>query len=244
MHLAIPGPSTHDDESDEDLLLAVAAGDPHERDAAAAATVRRYAGLLFQYCRREYRYTLGGDDGVKDLVLQTFQKAFDNATTYRPVEGGDADGSRARTFSWLTSIADNAFRDWIKSPSEMNPLPLRAIGTGGDGEPVHGTQVDIDEMAFVEDGSHEGDGNEDRDPLLRSKEGQVLRAALNALPDREREALMLEARFSAPGEQLRIPDHERNDFCDRWGTTPEYLRTIRKRAREAVEAYCASHAPS
>lgn len=243
MRLAIPARSTLDEESDEDLLLAVAAGDPDEREVAAAAFFRRYADRLYGYCH-EYRNTLGGRDGVKDLVLLTLQKAFANATSYRAVESGDVDRSRARTFRWLASIADNLFKDLLKSSNEASPLPLGAVGTGGGSEPVHGRQVDIDETTLVHDGSLEESEANDRNTLLRSPEGRVLRAALKALPDREREALILEARFSVPGEQLRIPDHERNDFCDRWGTTPEYLRTIRKRARESVEAYCASHAPS
>ncbi|HEX8386866.1 MAG TPA: sigma-70 family RNA polymerase sigma factor [Rubricoccaceae bacterium] len=239
MRLVIPDPSDLDTETDEDLLLAIVAGDPDECHLAANAFFRRHVRPLYYFCRR-FRSTLGDDGDVEYLVLRTFQRAFEGAESYNGVGVTDKAKSRARTFRWLSTIAAHLFQDWLKSPDEATPIQLADVGRkSGDGA-VHGSQVDLDDhLLVVPDGS---DGPPPPDP--ESPEMRCLREALDALPEREREVLLLGAMYGVPGKQLRIPEGVLDELCLRWHTSRENIRAIRTRALKKVKARVDPSRPS
>ena len=241
MRLVVPEPSALDAEADEDLLLAIGAGDATERELAAKAFFRRYVRPLYAYALRTYRHTLG-EDGASDLVLQTLRRAFDRADTYDREGISDPAHSRARTTRWLTRIADRLFKDWLKSTSESTPLRLQHVGSGSTYGALHGDAVDLDEAHLQSD--PDAEAQDDSDPLLRSDEGLQLRAALDRLSQRDREILLLSMRYDVPGRQLQIDESELDALCKRWGTTRENVRAIRRRALKKVREWCACHAPS
>lgn len=241
MRLLVPEPSALDAEADEDLLIAVGAGDATERELAATAFYRRYVRPLYAYAFSAYRHTLG-EDGACDLVLQTFRRAFDRADTYNGENITGPAHERARTTRWLTRIADRLFKDWLKSTSESTPLRLQHVGSRSTYGALHGEPVDLDEAHLQSD--PDAETQDDADPLLHSEEGRQLRAALNRLSQREREILLLSARYEVPGRQLQIDESELDALCERWGTTRDNVRAIRRRALKKVREWCECHASS
>ena len=115
-----------DTESDADLLLFAAAGDEIECRQAANAFFSRYVNGLYSFCR-QFQQTLGGEAAVSDLVIMTFQRAFEHADSFVSNGIRDQEHSRARTFRWLATISNNLMRDWLKKIGEDHPLSLTSI---------------------------------------------------------------------------------------------------------------------
>ena len=243
MRLVATEPSARAAESDEDLLTDVAAGDPAERDLAASAFFGRYARAVYGYALRRYGHTLG-EVGAEDLVQWTFERAFKSAETYDARGITDPDHLRARTFRWLTRIADGVFNDWLKSTDEATPLQLQHVGAKSTYGALHGELADLGGAAQPPSGDGTSHEDEEPDPLLSSPEGRLLRAALDQLSQREREVLDLTYRYHVDDRPLEIDEADLSALCERWGTTPQNVRTIRRRALKKVREWCACHAPS
>ncbi len=254
MRLVIPEPSPLDTESDAELLLIGAAGDENERRQATNAFFRRYARQLYGFCRQSQR-TLGGAEVVDDLVIMTFQRAFKRADSYNSDGIVDPEHSRARTFRWLTTIAKNLMRDWLRSSSEHHPPALTSIAkpdrqiegqfarAAEEAKPRRYARLPDDAVEKIHDPTaiQKFIGNDDESPLTISPEGKCLQEALATLAEREREILLLSAQYSIDGKQLRLPPDVLNGLCARWETTKMNVRKIRMRARNKVEEYMATH---
>ena len=236
-------------ESDADLLLTVFAGDEAERRPAANAFFRRYVDDVYEFCR-QFQQTLGGEAGVSDLVLMTFQRAFERAGTFNG-NGNLDQGYCLRTFQWLTTISKNLMYDWLKSISEEHPLPLTSIKTP-DYQAVHAQEETVprrytrlpDDAAENLPDPHAGwefISNNDEALLTISPERQCLHEALAALTEREREVILISAQYSVDGKQLRLPQDVLDGLCKRLETTKENIRTIRKRAYNKIKKYVETH---
>lgn len=239
MHLVTRDRPALDAESDEDLLIAVHAGDPAEREAASAEFFRRYVRKVHGYVRREYLHTLG-PHGVEDLVMHAFAKAFERAGSYRAA--ADPAASRKRTFSWLARIADNLFTDWLRSTNEATPLPLQEIGKDSTYGRVHGTAVSLDDLDLDADEADDEAGAPD--PLMFTEEGRRLRACLEELSERDREVVLLYEKYRVPDRPLRIDAGERTSLLARWGMKPTSLGNVQRRARQKLEQCCERHGDS
>src|SRR5690242_878691 len=95
--------------SDEDLLAAMAAGDP----AAAAAFVRRHQGRVYGLA-----VTIVGSGGLAEEVAQD---AFVRCWRY----GGAYDGRRGSVVSWMLAITRNAAIDALRSRTDQPIDPER-----------------------------------------------------------------------------------------------------------------------
>ena len=248
-----------DAESDEDLLLFIEEGEEMERRQAAAAFYKRYDRLLYNFCK-QYRTTLGGDSGVRDLVIMTLQRAFERAVTFNSNGIVVREQSRVHTFNWLTTIATNLMRDWLRSGSENNPLSLTSITNPGEqiedrslsttDETIPRRYVRLSNEAIEENHDptalQKFTSNDDGAPRIISVNEQCLQEALATLTEKQREIVLVSAQHSIDGKQLRLPPDILDGLCARWKTTKENIRTIRKRAldkmNEHVETNC--QAPS
>ena len=254
MQLIVPEPSPLDTESDTNLLLFAAEGNKNERRLATNAFFRRYVTPLYKFCQ-QFQQTLGGEDGVRDLVLMTFQHAFKRAETFTDNENLDQRHGRARTLRWLAKISENLIRDWVKSGSADHPLPLTSL-TNPDRKiedefaHAHDTTASRRYVKLTNDASENlPDPNTGRDfidnddeiPLPISPESQCLQEALATLTEREREIILFSAQYSIDGKQLRLPPDVLDGLCERWDTTKINLRTIRKRAYKKIKEYVAAH---
>lgn len=250
MELVIPGPSLMDAESDADLLLNVVAGDEIERDQAAGAFFRRYGSQLYRFCKR-YNSILGGDPGVQDLTIMTFQRAFEHADTFDDSGIVDQEHSRARTFRWLSTMAVNMMRDWLRSVGENHPLPLTSTTNPyrqNEVRFVHTTDetksrrhVSLPDDVGDPVASQDLIGNDVDSTLTVSPEKKCLQEALATLKEREIEVIWISIDFSIEGKQLRLPPNVLRGLCIRLGTTEANIRAIRKRAFDKIKDFVATN---
>ena len=246
MQLVVPDPSRLDTESDADLLLIAFAGDEAECRLAANAFFRRYVSQLYRFCQ-QFHQTMGGEEGVRDLVLITFQRAFERAGTFNGNGSLDENLSHARTLKWLEMISRNLMLDWLKSISEDHPLPLTSIKIPDD-QVVHAQEETVPRRyaRLPEDAADHHAGREfisnDGEVLLTiSPESQCLEEALANLTEREREVILISVCYFVDGKQLRLPQDILDGLCKRLETTKENIRMIRKRALEKIKKYAAMH---
>lgn len=255
MELIIPEPSPMDEELDAELILIAAAGDDTERHQAASAFFRRYVRQLYRFFQ-QYQKALGGEDGVQDLVLMTFQRAFERAGTFNSDETLDHEKSGARTFRWLTKIGTNIMRDWIRSGGEKNPISLtriripdandenRSVRTTERGELRRYEMLSHEDAEKIPDPTSHREflGGDSESPFTISTEAKCLQEALETLTDRERDVILISAQYSVNGKQLRLPPDVLSGLCKRFNTTKENIRAIRRRAygkiTRHVEANC------
>lgn len=90
---------------DGDLVVASRRGDRN----AYAALIHRYAGRVFAVCRG----ILGNTADSEDMAQETFMKGLNNITGLR-------DGDHFST--WITQIARNACRDFLKTGKRRREL--------------------------------------------------------------------------------------------------------------------------
>jgi RNA polymerase sigma factor (sigma-70 family) len=83
----------------------------------------RHQRPLFLVCKRDYEYLLG-EDGVEDLVHDTFMRAFDRAATFDHREVCDALVQERKCRRWLARIAENLLRDRLKGQREVSMVQL------------------------------------------------------------------------------------------------------------------------
>lgn len=101
-------------------LLAVMAAQGIQHEAARAAWEElyvRHRRYVYVVASRAYRGFLG-EDGLIDLVVDTFRRAYEWAGRQKSPEevraqftGSDSDSTRRRVLGWLGAIAQQLFRD-------------------------------------------------------------------------------------------------------------------------------------
>lgn len=187
------------------------ADDATRARAAEAEFYERHAHYLYCVLVRRVRrpLALSGRE-VEDLVQETFFRAYARAATYQAVDGHDEDAERRRSRAWLGRIAQHLLADWLADVREVSASPY------------------LDTLAEPEAGP-----SSSRSPKLR-----LLREALDALSERERDVLRVAALYFRPGEEhQRLPNDVSAELARRWGTTSENVRAIRSRATKKLKEY-------
>ena len=205
------------DLDDADLLefVALREEDPELGEPACWAFYSRHAPYLYNTLRRFARQ-LGGDQGVRSLMLETMEKAFQAAHTFSKKDGDDKTIIRAKVRAWLNTIAKNIFRSYIRGRRE---------DLADDFHTIH--QQD----AIAQDLDEDGDPSPQR---------QLLDDCLEMLPVKQRDALILSYQFyDETREHNRLTNEEARSIAHDLGTTTVNLRQLRSRAekklRECVE---------
>lgn len=254
MQLVIPEPSPYDRESDEDLLLFSTESCEIERRLATNAFFRRYAPDLYRLCRKQLK-PLGSEVAASDLVIKTFQRAFERADSYDSAGINGLEDMKARTISWLATIAKNLIRDWLKRKSENHPLAFASISNQDSQiESRIDDQANIakfsryvrladDAVDRIQDADAHRDfiGNEDDGRSNISAERECLRLALASLSERERDVLLVSSDYSVDERQLRLPSDVLHALCTHWKTNKANIRAIRKRGLAKVKMYVANN---
>lgn len=198
--------------SDAQLFRDVADGD--------ALTARRARGELYQ---RHVRYlyavlakrcgklleTCGSS--AEDLVQETFHRAFERAHTHRPVESTDPETERRRTRAWLGRIARNLLADSLRSEREVSASPYVERAAARDSDV----------------------------PSRPSERVAQMQEALASLSDREQDILRVTALYAHEGAHQRLPNDVSKTLAERWGTSNDNIRAIRRRALQKVRAWFA-----
>ncbi len=190
-------------DSDEALLARLRAGD----ESAFLVLVTRYNGSLLRVAR-----TFVPNDAVAEEVVQD--------TWIGVVRGVDRFEGRSSFKTWLFRILVNRartsgvreHRHVSVDPTEPAVSPDRFDGSGAWAEPVTPWESDVD------------------DRLVAAAWGPLLREAIDALPDRQRDVVLLRDVEGLPSE----------DVCDVLGITEGNQRVLlhrgRSRLRTALES--------
>lgn len=205
-----PGPL-----SDAELLARVSrrASDTTLARRAEAEFYDRHARYLYGVLLQRVRrpLALSGRE-VEDLVQETFFRAFERAATYTPGDAFDEASERRRSRAWLGRIAERLLADWLSGAREVSASPY------------------LDTLAEPEPGP-----SSSRSPRLR-----LLREALEALSERERDVLRASALYFRSGEEhQRLPNDASAELARRWETTSDNIRAIRSRATKKLKQYLA-----
>jgi RNA polymerase sigma factor (sigma-70 family) len=214
---------TFADDPDEDLLayMAMRVLDPVASRQAGAEFYERHKKFVFAILRsRNYGKLIGGDDGLGDVVQQTFFTAYERAATYRSCSSGDRDRQRRACRNWLVGIARNIIRDTLSR-----------------------------HISIVTDEAFDDCLDVGVDPTIPpEKESEVVRLIeeeLDAMTEREQVVLRTTMEYFKPGEtNQRLPNAVAATLAKQLGTTTQNVRAIRSRAcrkiRERVETHLAA----
>lgn len=204
-------------DTDEDLLAYMAMkGDPSCR-AAAGAFYKRHNEFVGAVLKKQGAGRLvGGDEGLVDVVQNTFWAAYQKADTYSPCGSADPGRQRRACRAWLIGIARNMIREMLTRPvSVVSDVALDDCIELG---------IDVREGA-------------DSDPALAA----AVEEALGKLTERELEVVRVSMMFFKPGEKnQRLPNSVSQNLANELSTTPENIRAMRKRAFDKLRAHLAS----
>ncbi|MDF1564933.1 MAG: RNA polymerase sigma factor [Deltaproteobacteria bacterium] len=180
-------------QSDESLMLAYQAGDVR----AFEVLVRRHRGPVFNFILR----VIGDREQAEDLVQETFFRLARNAESYR---------EKSKLTTWLYTIARNLSIDALRRGRHRKTTSLDAP-LGGDG--AEGASL-AEHLPGQEAGTDRAASS--------ARLGPVLKEAIEALPEEQREVFVLR-------EYAGVPFKEIAEITD----TP--VNTVKSRMRYALE---------
>lgn len=213
---APPNPFT--DDNDEDLVAYMAMTDDPARRDAGAEFYRRHKEFVFAVLmkRRAGRF-VGGEDGLCDVVDDTFFRAYQAAGTYRSCGSADRDDQRRSCRRWLVGIAKNVVKE-----------------TFGRSVSIRATES-MDECLELPEVAVSGDEESAAVRLVRE-------AMEQKLTEREQDVLRATMLFYKPGEKnQRMPSGAAEALAAQFGTTTVNIRAIRKRAIDKLRSVLEPH---
>lgn len=203
-------------ESDEDLLIymSMRADDPAVARAAWAEFFLRHREYLYRLCRKLSRGVLD-DAGAKDLVQDTFIRAYHKASTFNGEGIKDPGRLQRRTRAWLGRIAHRIFLDMLRGRDGLRDVPLDENDPAPEPEPIQSSAT--------------------------STIKQLLNEATDSLSEREQIVLRTTIQYYEPGKKNQhLPHDVVDDLAKTLKTTPENLRQIRRRALRKIKQYIES----
>ena len=202
------------DETDADLLvyMSMAGDEPAAARAAWEVLYVRHVDYLYGVCLRAYGPLLGGDAGVRDLVADTFKRAYEHAGQFDAAGITDEERHRLRVRAWLGRIAQRLLQTALRGRKK---LPVRLLDQehwGSVAGPARAAASDPERIERV-------------------------RSAIRLLSEREQAVIRVTFQWYDPGqEHQRLPNDVAAELADYLQTTPENLRQMRRRALKKIEA--------
>lgn len=199
-----------DDVRDFDLIRRMADQTDNFADARLAWGLFyiRHHGFLTDVCAYDYGYVLGQEE-IRDLVNETFMKAFRRADTFNFSELCEPLVQERKSRRWLARIAENLVRDRHRGQPEVSFLDdqdLEQLGSGSphegeDCEPAESAKMELLKSGFA---------------LLTESEQTILRATMFW--------------WQGDREHQRMPHAAMEQLSLQIGKRPENIRQIRARA--------------
>jgi len=206
-----------DDMADFDLIRRMA---DQRTDFAAAKEAweqfyLRHHRVLIYICMSDHGYLLGQDD-VKDVVQDTFLKAFSRAETFNFQESCQADIQERKCRAWLAAIAENIVRDRFRGQLEISIADE--------------TEVDRTESPRQE--------TTDETEVPEPERLKLLKSAFARLSEIEQTILRATMLWwQADRQHQRMPNAAMQELSRQVDESPENIRKIRSRAMEKLEKY-------
>ena len=206
-----------DDMADFDLIRRMA---DQRSDFAAAKEAwekfyLRHHRVLIYICMSDHGYLLGQDD-VKDVVQDTFLKAFSRAETFNYQESCQADIQARKCRAWLAAIAENIVRDRFRGQPEISI-------------------VDETEVERIESPGQE---TTDETEIPEPERLKLLKSGFACLSEIEQTVLRATMSWWQPDQQhQRMPNAAMQELSRQIDKSPENIRKIRSRAIDKLEKY-------
>jgi len=206
-----------DDMADFDLIRRMA---DQRSDFAAAKEAweqfyLRHHRVLVYICMSDHGYLLGQDD-VKDVVQDTFLKAFSRAETFNYQESCQAAIQERKCRAWLAAIAENIVRDRFRGQPEISI-------------------VDETEVERIESPGQE---TTDETEIPEPERLRLLKSGFACLSEIEQTVLRATMSWWQPDQQhQRMPTAAMQELSRQIDKSPENIRKIRSRAIDKLEKY-------
>jgi RNA polymerase sigma factor (sigma-70 family) len=218
MHMLANVSSTMESENDEALLLFMGMkdDDPNEARLAWAEFYKRHKKYLYAVCWKACQLLPDPKQTAMDLVSATFQKVYESADTFKPIDNGDEDHMRRRVCAWMGEIAQRLLIDDYRNNTD--PKHLVSLG-------------ELD----TELSSH-------REIPELSPKIALVRNALDILNEKERMVILLYYQWYEIGkENQRLPNGVCDEIAKTIGSTKENVRQIHRRAKQKIKEYLEQH---
>jgi RNA polymerase sigma-70 factor, ECF subfamily len=212
------------EETDVGLLKLMAGRDQDAAwaDAAWCEFFNRHKAYMWTVCD-SVAEDLHGDAWIEDIFIQTFERAYERAETFKLSPGTSAGSETRLVRGWLGKIAANILRHLLRNH-----------------EAEH-TKDEEEWRTILECTEVSNPDEEPNTPELIAKR-KFIAEALETLTEREQLVLRTTYQYYRIGKQFqRLPNKISRELADQLATTPENLRKIRERALEKVAAYINEH---
>lgn len=194
-------------ENDEDarLMLAVQAGDPLAFEELMARNQTRVCSFLLRF--------VGSPQLAEDLAQEVFLRVFKHRATYR---------QEAKFTTWLYRVAHNVAFNALRAKGRHPEVLFSGVSSSNVGSTT---------SVGFENSITEKTGSTPTRQLAKVELQQIVRAAVDALPSRQREAILL-SRFEGLSYQ---------EIADVMNMSPQAVKSLVCRAKmklkEALEPY-------
>ena len=204
-----------DDFTDFELLRQMADSDAGIAREAWATFYVQHQLFLHRTCLCDHAWSLGVET-VKEIVQDTFVKAFKSAPSFDTSETCEPEVQQRKVRAWLSQIAENLIRDRFRGQPEIDLVDEGEIDALSDNEPRH-------------------------NDLPESEKLRLLRLGFESLSDVEQTVLRATMFWWRAGERYqRMPNSAVQQLSEQTGKTPENIRQIRIRAMNKLEDFVRS----
>lgn len=195
--------------------MASAGGDRADGDAREGFQIfyeRHEPWLRAMIRTRRLGQLLDWDEGRKDVVHDTFQRAYLHAGSFERerLQGCDEETATRRVRAWLGGIANRVIADILRSQRMEVPLD----------EDRHDARPTALELLDPEEPT----------PLV-----QALAAELGRLSEKEQEVIAADLEHKSGMANEHLPPGVAKHLAEKWGTTPDYVRKLRQRAHQKLK---------
>lgn len=200
-----PSADAAENDADARLMLAVQAGDPLAFEELMARNQKRVCSFLLRF--------VGSPQLAEDLAQEVFLRVFKHRATYR---------QEAKFTTWLYRVAHNVAFNALRAKGRRPEVFFSGVSSSNVGS---STSVGF------ENSITEKTGFTPTRQLAKVELQQIVRAAVDALPSRQREAIHL-SRFEGLSYQ---------EIADVMNMSPQAVKSLVCRAKmklkEALEPY-------
>jgi RNA polymerase sigma factor (sigma-70 family) len=206
-----------DEVPDFDLIRRMADHTANLADARIAWGLfyTRHRGFLTEICAYDYGYLLGQEE-IRDLVNDTFMKAFRRGETFNSFEKCEPQIQERKSRRWLARIAENLVRDRHRGQPEISFLD----------------DHDLEQLASA------APDERDECKVPESKRMELLKSGFAHLTDSEQTILRATMFWWQENrEHQRMPHSAMEQLARQVGKRPENIRQIRARALKKLLKY-------
>lgn len=201
-------------ETDEDLLIYISMKkeDPVSANIAFNELYYRHAKYLYNILIKQEPSLLRSGE-INDLLQDTFLRVYEKAGTFKSTGVKSHKEAEAIVRAWMGRIAINIFLERCRQKKKNK-------------------QEYPDNIEWEDIPSRPGSVN------IKTEEKQIIEKALYTLSERDKAIILASFQYYDFEEgDFKIPKEELNALCDRFQTTRDNIRQIRKRALQKIKEY-------